>query len=322
MNSLAAFREKLIEKKPMADNIFLAAWALYFCFKFLETTMMYPYVMIPVYRAAGFILILVMFYRFAIIEKHEWKELILMSFILFVGAGMLVFRHTKLYLLWAAAIIAAKDVRFERIVMVSLAIGVSIMLIALAASQVGLTEDLVYKKRGHLAHAFGIVFTTDCAAHVFYLLLGFFYLKRDVLKPWTYIGFAVFTWALFTFTRARNNTICIIILLIATAVYQYIKKKKEEGRCAQRLEHAAGGILAALPVLLVAFSFYNTFCFDKGNAVMKRMDAILGHRYAMGLEALHKYGIQLWGSDVFQRGWGGADTGSIGLFLFALVNKK
>ena len=308
-----AIREKLISKKEFVDKLFLFSWAIYFCFVFLENTMIYYNWFVPVYRIASLVLLLIMLYRFATIGKRERAALLLMLFVLFAGAGMLVFRHTKAYLLWAAAIIAAKDVEFEKIVKVALGVGTALMLIALIGSQLGFVPDLVYNSRGgRQAHALGICYTTDCAAHVFYLMLGYLFLKRSNIKAWVYPCCLVLAFAVYLATRARNNTICMCLLLAGAALYRPLEKWIASDK---RKTCLVGICLGLFFVFCICFSLYHSFCFNENNEWLVKFNAVLGGRYTMGKVAFDNYGITLWGSNVPQQGFGGGGEADNYFFL-------
>ena len=306
-------REKLIGKKELVDEIFLGAWAAYFCFKFLENTMIYYNWFVPIYHIASVALLLIMLYRFVILDKDEWPELLMMLLVLFAGTGMLVLRNTKVYLLWAAAIIAAKDVAFDKIVKIALVVGTALMVIALVGSQLGLVPDLVYNSRGgKQAHALGICYTTDCAAHVFYLLLGFFFMKRHKIRTWMYPCCLVLIGATYLATRARNNTICMAILLIASALYNPIRKWTASGK---ERKYIVGIALCLFFVFCVCFSLYHSFHFSEESEWLVKFNRILGGRYTMGQTAFDNYGITLWGSSIPQQGFGGV-TGGVEHYFF------
>ena len=313
MINISDIRKKMREKKQLVDRVFLIAWAIYFCFKFLEGTMISCNWLVPAYRTASLVLLLITLYRFTMLKEYEWKEFIIMTFIFFVGAGLLIYRHTKVYLLWAAAIIAAKDVRFEKITAVTLVTGCAVMLAAIVGSQIGLVDDLVFTARGYNRHSLGICYPTDCASHVFYLLLGLCYLRRSKLKLWMYLVLAMLVFVFYVLTRARNNTICMGILLLATAVYQTIEKKPNRVIVTKNI---FGGFMTAVSVFCAFFSIYNSFFFNSKNKILTRLNGILGHRYTMGQNAFNEYGIHLWGSSVRQHGFGGETTNKLPDYFF------
>lgn len=309
MQSVLNFRNILRQRKGIANDIYILVWAGVFGFQFLSTTVMDCSLFITPYRLCLGMVLLIMGYRFICLQKEEWPDLLFMVFLLFAGTGMLLFRHTKQYFIWSAVIIAAKDVKFDKIVKVAVIVGSLIMLVALVGSQAGLVEDIVHNSRGgHIAHGLGVVYSTDCAAHVLFIIMGVIYLKQSNMRIYDYALLGIVTFVVFELTRARNNTICACILLTATALFNMIEEKLRNQHQRDRF-HTGFAVACCLFILFaVAFSLYNTVRWNEAGEWIERLNAALGGRYSMGYQAYHEYGVRLWGSEILQFGGGGSSS--------------
>lgn len=309
MNDVLNLKIKLKEKSDIVNTVYTIAWAGIFGLQFLTTTMMDYSLFIMPYRLCLGIVLLIMVYRFICLQKEEWPDLLFMIFLLFVGIGMLLFRHTKQYFIWSAVIIAAKDVKFDKIVKVAVIVGSLIMLVALVGSQLGLVEDIVHNSRGgHIAHGLGVVYSTDCAAHVLFIIIGVIYLKQSNVRIYDYALLGIVTFAVFELTRARNNTICACILLTATALFNMIEGKLRNQNQRDRF-HTGFAVACCLFILFaVAFSLYNTVRWNEAGEWIGKLNAALGGRYSMGYQAYCEYGVRLWGSEIPQFGGGGSSS--------------
>lgn len=108
-----------------------------------------------------------------------------------------LYRNHYVYpLIWFVLIAGSDQVPFEKILKVYLLIVGAIVFLAFAASMLGVIPNLQYETstRG-IRNSFGIIYPTDCSAHVFFWMLTFFYsemkeLARSSLSFWAdyYMG--------------------------------------------------------------------------------------------------------------------------------------
>ena len=298
-------RYRMIAKKGIVDNIFLIIWAIYYSYMFLGTTMISDKWLVLPYRLSMVIGAIIVVYRIITLEKNDVWNFILMCFMAVATGGFLLSRHLKIYFIMAVMIVAAKDVKFDRIVKLTLIIGTLIMAVAFIGSQIGIVEDLVYFHRGANRHSLGISYTTDCAAHVFYLAAGYFLIKKGQLKAIEYIFFICLTILLYYLTRARNNAICLVLLIFATVIYQFFIKSFFTSENGTNVRYVLGGvfILFFLSCILIAIFLMITYKNDGG--IITYIDNIfLGNRIGMGNTAYIEHGLKLFGSDIPQMGYG------------------
>ena len=306
-NRFIAYKNTLNKYKSMVDIICLVNLVVYFAHLFLTTTT-FPYdtELVPFSKICVAIAILITIYRCTCIDRNDITDACIIGILLVIGISNLLIRHDRSFLAYVLMIISVRGMSFRRIVSCLIITGSFIMLAAVIASQLGLIENLVYNSRnGRHAYALGIMYTTDFAAHVFFLFLGFMYIKRGKLKALEYAVIAVLALVIFEITRARNNTICILLFLTATFAYNLV------------IDHASSNtvncIIKAVCVMSVLFIITCivtviaiTVLYTPDNATFAALDIPLGGRFYMGNQAFRNYGLAMFGNNIPQKGLGGA----------------
>jgi len=243
-------------------------------------------------------------YRMLYISKREWRDICLIFLMLSAAVGNMIVLHQRYLIYFTFMVIGAKDVSFKQIVKPTLIVGICIMLAAVAASQLELIEDLVYDSRGgHYAHALGICYTTDFAAHVLFLLFGYGYLREGKFNNIEYMCLIVLAFILFRFTRARNNVICIVLFIAATFLYRYVLINPRFN-IAETLRRITAMTCIAGIAVCITLTIVLTIKYPIDNRLFAAIDSALSGRFSMGHQAYLDYGITLFGSDIPQIGMG------------------
>ena len=240
------------------------------------------------------------------IAKFIWhntytkKEMILSAVILF--AFLMPALLTEYRFLWWVGflIVGAKDVDFDKILKVYLTIGVTIMVAAFAASQMGWIENYDYTAiRDNTViyrYAFGSVYPTDFAAHVFYLAIAALCLHENKISLGMIINQLVLGAFVLDKCGARTSFICLLILAFSVLGVKLLKMRINK--------NALYYILNASTILFPILYYWLTYIYHKGESIAIDIDRMLSGRLALGLTAIQEYGHKLFGQDVVERGWG------------------
>lgn len=204
-------------------------------------------------------------------------------------------------------IAGTREVSFRKILQTYLILVGGIMALAFAASLLGVIENLQYvtETRG-IRNSFGIVYTTDFAAHMFYLVLIFFYLKGEKLRAYHYILTLGLAGLVYYFCNARLDSGSIALVSIVFALgngllhAKYISQRLR--RLWTRVWELAGPLI--LPAM-AAFAILITATFQEGNALLDAFEKESGRRIGMGKQAMEEYGIKLFGQYIEMVGNGG-----------------
>jgi len=208
---------------------------------------------------------------------------------------------------WFLILIGCKDISFEKILKVYLLITVSITILALCAALLGVIENLVYASDGRGGRmAFGSVYVTDFASHIFYMILTFCYLKAGKLKPYDFFGILFIMSVIYFFCKTRLDCASMIMVVIVFGINQWLQKLHYDGRKILRnwekfWKYAGLGSM----LFWAAISFIATINYQEDNQLLVFVDKIISSRLLLGKVGLDTYPIKLWGQAVEMVGAGG-----------------
>jgi len=304
-----------IEKKyNLLEKIYLCCFACYYVYIFLGTTMFEAKWTVPIYRFAVIIVAIIWGIKLLDVKKINWKEWV---------AGILVFScyamqylrtSDKAILILGIFILASMRVSFRKIVLVSTICGIIVMVCAFIASQVGIIEDLVYYLDNTYRHSFGIVYSTDFAAHIFFLVLGYCYLRDGRLKSAEYIGLLLLAILIYVFCKAKTSTICIILTAVSLKLWNLHKEK--EGAIIHPFQKLFKILMIVIIPLCATIMIVLTVGYDVQNPVWEKLNHILNGRLAFGHEGFTNYGVTMFGQYI--KGAGLARSTTPPEFYFAL----
>ena len=206
-------------------------------------------------------------------------------------------------------IAGAKNVRFDNILKVYTAV-VSVMLIVAAiASQTGVIADVIgYSPRNAAAarHSYGIIYPTDFAAHVFYLILAVSCLGiwQRVWENEKYRYPAGLRWLIvivagvFIYIKAGafTGTVCLTGFLVLTGLIYLLERKNLARRVCE--------IFKYLPIVWAGLFLALSYFYSASNAVMVKIDTVLSQRLMVSHKVWSEYSIKAFGQFIEEQGWG------------------
>ena len=308
MKKVKCFAERtgLQDIGKILENLYLLIVAICVLKRSLETTMFS--VVWPnnfewhLYIASCAVVLLKLGYSQAY-KRAEWIFCVL-TFILF---GLSWSSTGYVFLLEIPILmIGAVGVPFKKILKTEFWVGLFVLLIAMLGSFSGVVRDLVYLQRGVYKHAFGIVYTTDFAAHVFFLLCTGWVLYSEALQLWFVLLAIAVDVFVYRYVQARNSTILIGLLAVGM-VYVWttekiaLKERKIIGRLCSVLEHVLCFSFAIAATAMLAL----TFAFARGQSLAVKLDSLISSRLWLGSEAIKNYGITYFGTPFDMVGSGG-----------------
>lgn len=170
----------------------------------------------------------------------------------------------------------------------------SVLLIAIVlASLKGIIPNFVYYRDGLSRASLGIIYPTDFASHVFYLMCSYAFLRKDKfgLKDVIFIG-AVSYWV-YSKTNARLNFVCSILLILGMLFVRFNKK------------NLVKKFTWLSPALGATIMIYLTYIYSPANSLTETLNKLLSGRLSIVNELMGEYGFKLFGSNVAQNGLGG-----------------
>jgi len=204
-------------------------------------------------------------------------------------------------------IMAARNVDFRTIVKCYLWIVGGIMFAAFVASETGIIQNITYPVPDGLRQSFGILYTTDFAAHIFYLCCAYLYVRAESFRLIDYLPVFVALGIIYFFTRTMTDVIALAVLIILFTLYIYRRKLRKSWlvRTILRYSFTAMPIIAMLILQLSAG-------FNWNNSVYLKLNSFLSNRLSFGSDAIFVYGFKLLGqAPIYINGWGGVRSSAL-----------
>lgn len=241
-------------------------------------------------------------------EQFSMKEILA---IIFCGICVVGTLYKTRYIdpfMWMILIVASKNIPFKKIIQVYLLVTGAICILAFAASMLDVIVNLQYdaSKRG-VRNSFGIVYPTDCGAHVFFWIVSWLYLQGEQLKGYHCAAVILAGVLVYKFCNARIDAGCIIMAAILFWIGNNIVGKKMGSRRIQRIwrrawERLGTYVMPAMAIVSIAF----TAIYSDGNSMWSKLDGTLMARLKFGKMAFIDYGIKLFGQQIEMIGNGGS----------------
>lgn len=206
-------------------------------------------------------------------------------------------------------ILGAKDISFKKIMKVYTVVVGVLLSATVAAAAVGILENVSFSADGKLA--FGIVSSTDFAAHVFFAILCVWYVWGEKTKIWAAVPVLGAAVLIYRYSQARCSTACLILLAVLLVGHILVKRfAKEKGR-KYAMQPVLACILGCSVQLAAVGTLVLTMMYQFDIPWLYKVDQIMSNRLELGKRGLDICGFSLWGQSVELRGnWvTGAVTG-------------
>ncbi len=212
---------------------------------------------------------------------------------------------------WIMLIIGAKNISFRKILEMTLVMDISMVLAAFIASSLGVIENLQYtthsRSLNNIRNSFGIIYPTDFAAFIFFIILIYFYLTRDRLRFYNYIGALVIDALVYYFCGTRLDCLCILFTVIVFAAINATDRIRPTLRDKYRKRHDPIAFCAPFVMpACAALSLLLSALYNPDNSLMKALNTLLSNRLNLGHTGLEEYAITLFGQGVPMFGNGGS----------------
>lgn len=304
------FQEKRAKIGSILENIYLILFGVLLAYLFLRLTSFTIKWQVITETAEGgdslagqiffvhpfYALLIVAVLRILIQENYNWKKCLETAAVVLVGYGLWRFgSHKDFFLLWIL-ILGAREIPFEKIVRVFLAVCGSILLVAMMCAGAGVIEDYTYTRSdGALRHALGTGSPTNCGAFLFFQILCWWYLRKEKITYYeaaVVLGIAVFVRQ---FINARTAAGCIAGIAVVMGIQRALYRRAER----QNREFSMNSILASLLILshifMAGLIIVSSALYDGNISWMLKLNAVFSNRLTLGRKAM----------DLFEFSWYG-----------------
>ncbi|MEO5288745.1 hypothetical protein [Limosilactobacillus allomucosae] len=199
-------------------------------------------------------------------------------------------------------VLGARNVDFKRIIKIYFYVGMLLLAFVVISAMGGLIRNLVYRRdmTNIVRQSFGIAYPTDFAAHVLYLILAYAYLKFGKIKWYDYAVFLAAAIFLVKFSDARLSAYAIILSIPVLWI----------GQRAQT-DHLLSRFIASfywtVPILSAYLVIIASYFFTPSNKILTKVNNASSGRLFLGHKAISEYGFSMFGKQIIEHGWGGAN---------------
>lgn len=217
---------------------------------------------------------------------------------------LITWRTSKEFSLFSMGIfvLGARNVDFKRIIKIYFYVGMLLLAFVVISAMGGLIRNLVYRRdmTNIVRQSFGIAYPTDFAAHVLYLILAYAYLKFGKIKWYDYAVFLAAAVFLVKLSDARLSAYAIILSIPVLWI----------GQRAQT-DHLLSRFIASfywtVPILSAYLVIIASYFFTPSNKILTKVNNASSGRLFLGHKAISEYGFSMFGKQIIEHGWGGAN---------------
>lgn len=308
------------------EVLFFGGFILYIFWKMIRTTM-FPYSE-TVFEICLVFSVVILAGKIFLFDIYTVKMFMAVAAMLVCGLLIAAASGYLWPFIWVLMVAAAKGVPYGKILRVHLLIGIVVVGLAFCASLLGVIENLVYPAAdGQGArYSFGCLYTTDFAAHIFFMLLTAYYLYHKKMRWFHYIGTCVIAGVIYYYCNAKLDTICILLLATVFGIYHIMRWQKEREqttvpdmeagnmqlilfkrtRTCLKLKKLFGRLaFISLPVISLAM-YQLTSAYREENELLETINLAISGRLMLGKRGLEQFGLSLFGKDVPMEGMGGS----------------
>ncbi len=240
-------------------------------------------------------------------EKIAWKETGIM---LVFGIGLLYAGYrsaadTNALISYLMLLPGVRYVSFEKLIRVYAVIGIVLTIAIIAGALTGTVDNLVWTLwDGRTRASFGFIYPTDFVAHVFFLILVYWYIRGRRIS---YVEMAV-TLILAWLTIKYCITRCSSALIAVTAVIMLYNRLFSKRLKLERI------ILENMPLLMALVTAGLGLLYSSDNPIFVQWNEWLSNRLLFVKRGANLKGFHLWGSEIKMIGNGGKSSDPIHYF--------
>ncbi|WP_124031628.1 hypothetical protein [Limosilactobacillus vaginalis] len=301
MQYLSSKYQRLINLELDGQILYEVAFAFYFVIAFLQTSTYTSYFPGNLLHQIAFIPLAIVLFKIIFFDSNTVKKITVN--LLFLAILFITWRTSGEFILFPMGIfiLGARNVDFKKIIYLYLVLGTILLSFIFFTSLIGLTKKLIFHRGIHtLRRAFGIIYPTDFAAHILYLVLAYCYLYFNKLSWKSYTVFVLLAIFLIKFCDARLNAYALILVIPVMMIGQ----RAQKGYIVSR---AIAIFYWVLPVLAAYITVLLSYLYAPSHQLLEKMNGLLSGRLFYSHEAIKKYGFSLLGQHIHENGYGAAD---------------
>ncbi len=309
MNKFNSIAVKCTYRKLTGSELFFLAMIIYLFRAELVTTNFAALIDTEILRAvSNVIVIILLLIKIVLVDRYTPKKLLQIACILILGAVTTIVSGYDFVFILYLFVLGAKNVSFYKIVHVHFIYALAFVLAAFVASQIGFIENTISYRGSVARQSFGIIYCTDFAAHVFYLMVSYIYLRGNKLSYINLSFFAIITFWVYTNSYARLDCACMAALIVFLLFKKITFGLKRKPIYALPKHPWIEKIMAWSMPICAVFSIGITYLFSSNSMKWLWVNTLLNNRLTQGAKAIAEYDFNLFGQIVEVQGQVGVNT--------------
>ncbi len=308
---------KLTDKEKAKENIFFFGFIFYLIARMWTST---EFVQNGTFMQASFIvMVLCMAAKILLFDRYSAADFIVLIIAMAVGVGIYLKMADTLPFALMLLVFGAKGIDPVKIIKVHACVTGAMLIIAFVGANLDIISNWQYfnKETGNTESAYGIINTTDFAAHVCFLWLEVLYIKCRDLKYYHYFIGIGGAFVLYKFTGARIDSACVLAATLLFLLDNYMTQHLScIGRI--RLESVRSAISAFAMPFCMALMFVLSFLYNASSKTWAEINNWTSERLNLAQKAFETYSVTPFGQTVpmYGNGGGGKDTWPSGAEYF------
>ncbi len=307
----------------VSEVLYLVMFSLILSYRFLGTTQFFEewnilntenkivlellsFFFVKPFALLGIITVL----RYLCSKTYNIKQYLLAASLVF--AAVLVFqRHDSMpyALTLILLLIGAKDISFQKLMRLYFSIVIFWSIITMVAAQLGIITNLVWNVEGrNIRISFGFIYPTDFAAHIFFMVLCYWYIRGERFHCIEAGITAVLGGFVYLFCEARCSTLMLLLLSLVMFYSQFRHIRSKKRNMEYQMCSVLSSLLVFVPLMCSAFIHFFSMFFTAGVKYMQGFNKLISGRLSLAKKAIDIFGFQLWGSDIPMVGNGSKET--------------
>lgn len=290
---------RLAEFRLTGEWLYQVAFILILTVSFLQTSTYTDFFAPSTLHRILFIGLGLIYFKIIFLDRHHaWSvigNLCVLAFLFVTWRSS----HDFMIVVMGSLILGIRGENFRQIIRLYLIVGTISLIGIFLAAELRIIPNLVFVRdtTNVVRHSFGIIYSTDFAAHVLYLVLAHCYLRFDRLRGYHYFSYlivAIFVWQT---TDARLDALAIVLLVPVV----WLGKRAATGHLLARL---ISGFYWLAPALGSYVVIWLTYFYHPSNHLLEKLNHVLSGRLQFGRMAFERYKITNFGQAVQENGYG------------------
>lgn len=296
MNSL----NKIYNYKLNGEHIFFFAYTVSLIVSFIINTTFMPFIQVKHLNWVNYLMFALLIVKIFIFDNINYKNYLFTIAVLLVAIISWRKTNNTLLMILIAFIVGSRNIEFAKIVKYYFRINLTMLLLVITYSILGVIENLVFYRDDIYRLSLGIDYPTDLAAYVFYLSLAYCYINYKRLNRRHYLILAFVSLITYIITNSRLDMIAILLIIPIIWMAKIVQNKSSHRNLRYIVQH-----YWALSLILPYIYILCTIYFNPANGILNKLNKLLSGRLAFGHIAIDKYGFTLFGHRITEHGWGG-----------------